>query len=824
VALNLILDAAIPILDEPGFWQFISTRRMADGGSPSNQASHQGLWCDEPTQTIMLRPLQLESSFLNTPAQVDSLVSLADMVADSGDLSTGRIFEAPAFGNNDNPYIFHRSVGPSSAFPAAAEGLLPGDVPGDGPSLVGVPTPITPTLASVTTTQGPTIVYNPSLTSISSGDGSAPLTVPSITPIGAETSGKFVTQSKVRYAANQAFFFRWFQPTPMLGFPCIYEFYVGQYKLRVKDVVVEVFRDVSHAGDRTSWQKVQVCPLWSVGDVSPTGTGLVTAIVRPNDYLDGDRSLLWLPFRRNQVLLYSSAGKWAILTVNAAPVRLGDDSDWDITRSDTLLVWVMTPACGRFQIQKVKYPSGTIKIQSPTVTLDYTPSVSPTITLTKDSDHGATLTAAQSQPPSYTLPVNDADDCPAETTTASDQRRTYGVELSFAASSDRRWTPFFYGYQITTPRHYITNPTTPTTVTDTHADKELVSAQFSVGLGPGEGRLTAELLDSNTFPLAPYYNRSAFPVQLTDGGSSNYFVGVTEPIEMTPLIETGAPRRLTISAADRWKHFADTYLRDQRDWTGAGHIDVVKFIAEQAGVDCTNAEFPAAYTAGVINATNSALGGTESTIAQATKDLKQGWAPRDDDTAASFLLRIRDLYSGWYMGFRLTGEFFYLPRDYFTSSSVTFASSHAGSTPRFYDPVTFTTKEPEANVILIKAGSAKDGTQRYSSLWVDWASIRNPAVVNYLGRWRAEVVQIGGTFSCKQLNWIARKIWEQTRRRRIEATFDADFVSTLKIGQVFTLGSYGTYRLIHMDVQMDEANFHRAHYTGEFVEKGYGLP
>lgn len=824
MALNLILDAAIPVLDEPGFWSFVSTRRLAESGNPADDGSHKGIWHDEPTQTLMLRPLQLESSFLNTAAQLDSIISLYDMVANASDLSTGRIFEAPAFGNNDNPYIWHRSVGPSAAFPSALAPDLPGAIPGDGPSLVGVSTPITGTIASVTTTQGPTIVYQPSLTSVSSGTGSAPLTIPALTPIGAETSGKFLTQTKFRLDPNEGLFFRWFHPSPMLGFPCIYEFYVGQYKLRIKDVVVEVFRDISHAGDRTLFKKVQICPLWSVGDTSPTGTGLLTAVVRPNDYLDGDRSLLWLPFRRNQVLLYSSAGKWAILQVNNSPKRLPDNSDWDIVREDTVLVWVVTPAAGRFQIQALKYPAGTIQLQAPPVQLDYTPSVTPTLTLTKDSDLGSTITATLSQPPSYTLPVNDADDCPPETTTTSDQRRKYGVVLSLTASGDRRWTPFLYGFQLTAPRHYVTNPTTPTTIADTHADKELVSARLTAGLDPGAGRLTAEVLDSNTFPLAPYYYRSAFPLQLTDGGAANYFVGVTEPTELTPLIETGAPRRLAFSALDRWKHFADTYLRDQRDWTGFGHIDVVKFVAEQAGVDCTNAEFPAAYTPNAINTTNSALGGSEQTLAQATKDLKQGWAPRDDDTAASYLLRIRDLYSQWYMGFRLSGEFFYLPRDYFTTSSVTFASTHAGVTPRFYDPVTFTTREPEANVILVKAGNATNGTVRYSGLWVDWASIRTPAVVNYLGRWRAQVVQIGGTYTCKQLNWIARKIWEQTRRRRLEASFEADFVPTLKIGQCFTLGSYGLYRLTAMDVTLDEAQFHRAHYTGELVEKGYGLP
>jgi hypothetical protein len=831
MALTLTLDYGLPIVDEPGFHREVTTRRLTERGNPSNQASHQGLWCDEPTRTLMLRPLQLESSWLNTPAQVDSLISLADMVAEASNLSTGRIFEAPAFGNNDNPWVFHRSVGPSSAFPAAtAPGAIPGDVPGDGPSLVELPTPIGPTLSSVTTTQGPTVVYNPSLTSISSGDGSAPLTVPPVTPIGTETSGKFLTQTKTRLAANQALFFRWFQPASLLGFPCIYEFYVGQYKIRVKDVVAEIFLDTSHAGDRTSFQKVQTCPLWSVGDTSPTGAGLLTAIVRPSAYLDHDRSLLWLPFRRNQVLLYSNEGKWALLQVNPEPVRLTDDSDWNITRSDTLLVWVITPAAGRFQVQKVKYPSGTIKIQAEPITLDYTPGGSPTVALIDDTDHGSTLTAAITQPPAYTIPVNQTDDCPAETTTSTDQRREYGVELSLTASSDKRWTPFFYQFSLHRDRSFTTYGATPTTVSDTHADKVIVSAHLQSGLDPGEGRLTLELLDANTFPLAPYYYRSSIPLQLKDGASV-LFTGLSQDPEMTPLIETGAPRRLTIPALDRWNQLSWGLLRDTRDWTPSvhdgvywGHIDVVRQICELGGVDCSAAEFPASYTPHTRSTINSSLGLEGGTVAQIAGDLKRGWSPRDDDTPASFLKRIRDFYSGWTMGFRLDGTFFYLPRDYFTSSSVTFASSHAGSTPRFYDPVTFTTKEPEANFIIVIAADDRTGTVRHSSAWIDFASILNPNAVNYLGREKREAPIIGGTYSCRQLNRMARIIWEQTRRRRIEATFEADFVPSLGIGHVFTLGSYGNYRLTHIDVTLDETNFHRAHYTGELIEKGYGLP
>ena len=818
MALQLILDADLNQLAEPGFWQFITSRQMAESGNPSDSTSYQGIFCDEPTRTLMLRPLQLESSWLNTAAQADSILRLYDPIGGGGafyvnaaDISAQSIFEAACFGNADNPYIFHVPVGPSGAFPGHVE-----EVPGSAPSLVGVPAPVDPSIPELLV-QGPTVVYQPSLTV------SPPSSPPALTGIGNTADGKFVSQSTGRMAANQPLFFRWYHPPSLLGFPCIYEFYVGQFKLRIKDVTVEIFLDISAAGDRSAWKKVQVAPLFCLGDLAPTAMGSVTSVVRPAADLAHDRYLLWMPFRENQVLLYSSSGKWAIIQVNSSPKRLPDNSDWDIVRSDSLLVWVLTPAAGRFQVQKVKFPSGTIKMQAPIVTLDYTPTSSPTLSITGDTDHGTSLSGAQTQPPAYTIPANVTNDCPPSTTTTTDQRRQYGIELSFQASSDHRWTPFFYGFSIEAVRVYASSPATPTTVTDTTPG--LVTGTLNAGLQPGEGRMTAEVIDAGpSYPLSPYYYRCSFPIQLFDSGSSTtYFTGITAPVEVTPLRETGSPRRLTFSAADRWKQLADTYLRDQRDWTGFGHIDVVKFIAEQGGVDCSAAQFPSGWVPDRIDALNSPLGGALPPIAQRTRDLEAGWRPRDDDTAASYIKRIQDLYSAWYCGFRLDGTFFYLPRTYYTTPTVTFTADPSDMTgnPVCHDPVTFTTKEPEANVILVKAGNQVNGQVNYSALWIDWQSIKNPSAVNYLGRWRAEVVSVGGVFSCSQLNWIARTIWQQTRRRFVEASFEADFVPSLGIGQAFTLASYGNYRLVSMEVRLDHQGFHRAHYTGQLIENGY---
>lgn len=815
MALNLILDANVSQLTEPGFWRFLSTRELAEGGNPSDSASYQGWWYDEPTHTLMLRPLQLEPTWLNTAAQVGSILGLQQMSVNAADTAAQAIFEAPAFGNNDNPYIFHVPVGPAGAFPAA-----PAPFPGSAPSLVGIPVPENPAALDLIV-QSPNLVLQPSATMANT---SSP---PAVTPIGSTADGKFICQTATRLAANQGVFLRWFHPSSLLGFPCIYQVLIGQFLLRIKDVTVEIFRDISPQGDRSVWKREKPEPLFSLGDQSPVGTGSVMSVLRPEAALAHDRYLMWLPFRRNQVLLYASSGKWAIIQVNGFGKRLPDNSDWDIVRSDSLMVWVMTPAAGRFQVQTLTYPSGTVKVQCPVVTLDYTPTTAPALTVTADTDHSTTATAARTQPPSYSLPVNDASDCPPPSSTgaATDPRRQYGIELSMTASGDQKWTPFFYGVQVTAGRVFAASTATPTTVPDVSSISSPVSTvgpcELSAGLDPGMGHMKAEVIDVGPgYSLSPYYYRQAMPIQLTDGGTP-IFTGITAPNEVTPLVETGAPRRLVFSATDRWKALADTYLRDQRDWTGFGHIDVVNFIAQQAGINTGTAEYPAGYTPNVLSTLNSPLGGTQSTVAQQTKDLRPGWRPREDDTAASYIKRIQDLYSAWYCGFRLDGTFFYLPREYFTTPAVAFASQHSGSAPYFYGPVTFTTTEPEANVILVRGGSAINGQVSYSGLWVDWQSIKNPAAVNYLGRWRAELVTVGGTFSCSQLNWIARTIWFQTRRRYLRVSFDADFQPSLKIGQVCTLGSYGNYRIEQLEAHIKHAGFHKCTYHGYLVEKGY---
>ena len=807
MSLQFTLDYPIRILQEPGFYRLVTCKALAEAGFPSDSPSFKGLFFDEKTKTLMLRPLQLDSTWINTTNQLDSVLRLGtDIYCNAADTTGQKIFEAPALGNADNPYVYHTPAGPTGAFPGGA----------GNPSPAGLPMPFGPA-ASENLTQGATAVYQP--------DTTMPPGTSTITQIGDTSSGVFVTQSAARMPANQPLFFRWFHPSFANGFPCIYEFYVGQYKLRVKDVVIEVFRDTSSGGDRSAWKKVLTAPLFSTKDFSYVSQTGAMPLLPPQNDPAHDRSLLWLPFRQNQVLLYASTGKSALLTVNSSPRRLPDGSDWDITRSDTVLVWVLTPAAGRFQIQKVKYPSGTIKLQTNPIQIDYTPSSSPTVGISQDADHGTGISATITNPPGYTIPTNDSDDCPTRTTWAGkDQVQGYGVELSFTASTDKRWTPFFYNYGLSAPRTFTNWPASSLSASDVvSGGSPIQHAEITAGLEPGSGRLTVEVVDLSPFPLAAKSGRSGFPVQLTDSGTA-IFTGIADAAEAIPLPGAStAGHRLVFPALDRWAQLSWGLMRDRRDYTGTGHIDAVVAAAQQAGIDTSTAELPAGYVAGQIDTLNTALGLGQPVVGQMTKDIRQGWAPQDDDTPATFIKRIAQLYSGWWVGFRLDGTFYYLPRYYFTSPTVTFtaAANDGSGNPVYHDPLQFTTIEPEANVIIVKCGDDRTGTQRYSSAYVDWQSILNQNAVNFLGREKREVVVVGGTFSCRQLNWIARTIWGWTRRRHYQVQFDADFVPSLKIGQMFTLSGQGNYRLIGMRVRLENQAVHRATYEGLFVEQGF---
>lgn len=804
MALTVSLDYPLRQLDMPGYWREMVSREVSNAGEPWQDSNEwQSLWADPATNTLMLRPLQLDKSFLDSEQQLDSIIRLADMQVNSSDLSNKRVYEAAAFGNSNSPWIFHDPIHPA--------GWSAGQV------VAGVAMPILRSLLEGTISSGRSLIYtNPD---------TVPSSPPVPTQIGDVNDGKFLFHTKSRLAANQALYIRFWAIQSQVGFPISYTFYLGQFAVSIRDVMVEVWQDTSPHGDRSAWKKVMVKPLFSFDSFSTTGlkTAWLT-LTKPSEILSHDRALLWIPYRRNQVLIVSSTGAAAVLQVNSKAKRLSDDSDWDITRESELVVWALSPSPGRVQIQRVKYDTVHLKTETPHFTLNYTPASPPTVALSADTDHASTITVTVSQPPAHEIATPNAEDCAAKTTNPSAISKQYGITLDFQGSSDGRWTPFFYRLKVTSPRTFKNSPATPTTVLSTSAGNSawIKSAHIHAGQKPGDGRLTVKLLDSNTFPLANFYFRHTMPIQLLESGTP-IFTGITEPSEVIPIRDGSFPRELTFSALDLWVLAVHTFFDQNsgRDYTGTGHMSAIKDVVELCGYDtATYGMDTPAFTVG--NDTPLGLGSAQP-VGQTDKTHRPGWQPDTGEKASNFMGRIAEKFSGWSIGWHANGQFFYHPKDFYTAVSHTFSAVRSGSSPYFYD-LTLRPIQPEANVLAVIGGDDKTGDLRKSAYFIDQAAISNPLAVNYMsGQVRIEIPQLTGSYSCRELNYIARRMFDAARRRHITAEWTGDFIPGIQVGQVVTVGSHGNYRLTEYDADFVHGVWAPTKYVGELVESGIGV-
>ncbi len=830
-AISVILDFALKVLSEPGFAKNIPSRDLSTAGAAVlDGASAAALWTEPTTKTVMLRPLQFNGDWLNSTAQLPWVLRLSEMTVNPTDVSNGLIYEQPAYGNTANPWIYFAPTLPASYFPAAT---APGEsVPGSSPSLVGVsPGPILPSSLITDGPVRPVAGYSipPTMPGPTHASDPAPVQVVD------NSTGVFPVYTDV-LPANQGLFLRWTHPNSKLGFAPVYRFYIGQFCLVVMEQVVQVFQDDSAHGDRSHFSHLATLPLFSAQDDDRGIAGNIGAIFQglyhPHEVVDQERCLCWLPFRRNQVHISGASShgpaRSCLIQTRPVPEMLADGSDWNIVRSDKLVIWALSPKLCRLQVQRLAYPAGTHSLNTPPVTLDYTPASPPAQTLSTDAFHGSAVGVVQSQPPSYSYPVNNTRECVTLPTYSSYQAIQYGCVVSLTAGDGNAWSPYFYNLLIH-KEPVLSTPTKPTpyTINDTtdlaHSPPNapvIVSATVSVGRKPGEGRATIEAIDYSTYPLAPYYYRCGQPIQVKNG-TTPVFTGYTLPQGVDPLKVDGM-RKISFSASDRWWQLDNYFLRDNRCWAGTGHIDVVQNILQQAGVDVAGMDTPAKTA--VTNQVLGDLPGAQTANEQAFNTLSP-WQPKSLETAGSFLKRICESFSGWDLGFQADGTPFYRPKYYYTASELTFYESAAAATTAGHTgaPVfrraTFSTIEPEANCVVVYALS-RQGGPLVSSVFIDWQSILNTNCVNYLGRRKFLGVQLAGAFSCRGINWAARTIWNIARRRHIIARFNCDYNDLIKVGHVITLHTYGDYRIISATHRFDKQAWQTSQVEAEYVESG----
>lgn len=795
MSLSLTLDYALQIIAEPGFYQRFGAEQLWGTLNPADEAAHKGLWSDQATRTLMLKPQPLNPKYKDGPDQLDSIIGLTDrgsgkLQVNAANLAAGRIFEANLKQNANNPFVFVQPI------------------PGTGSTYLEL-------LAQI-----------------------AILALEQKSPVPIEaTDSRVIAFTEDKIQGNQALYLRWIQPDVQASGSAYTGFCIGQFTLVFFDSLMLVYQDISPCQDRTEFRRIMGVPLFS-SSIAPLGSnsgGSAAASVTETPWTP--RAVLWIPFHRNLVYVEASSGKWAIINAHTVPAlnspTVSTTQDWSIVDDREVMIFGRSPSIGGFQIQKVKWYDGDATLNLPQVVLDYAPASALTgsnVVADGDAYHGSILAhSTPATPPGYDNYVNSLNSCPAPTTTTGATSRTYGLTFTFTASPGLRYTPFLYGVEIRVPEVTGTWPVASTSIGDDRTtDARINHARLSAELShPEQTRMLAAVTDRSPFTLNTLQYRSHYPLQLLDTVLpgpvvTTLFTGITEPTVVQPHhYQSNRPRSLDIDARSLWKLLEEHILRDQRDWTGTGHISVVDFVARQAGINTAGADYPSPLVD-----YNLPLGGIDAQDPR-MGHLRKHWQPADLMTAADYIKRIAAEFSGYKVGFYPDGTFFYLPAEpnwFYTASELTFFKSHqvnpAG--PCYKDPVLPHITEPEANVIAC-VGRSKTGALLRSSLWIDWPSILNPAAPNFIGRWKQETIPLDGVLDCFEINVIARTIWNQTRRRHFQVQFKADYMPSLRLGRVFTLeGQAGTYRLTKI-----EADFHRpgvrfATYEGfRSDEKGY---
>lgn len=816
MSLSLTLDKRIKRIVEPGFFQRFGSAELSTAGIANPSPTKTFLWQDPEFHTVMLKPKQLADDWINGPEQLNSIIRLSDFVVNPTDTASGAIGEATFFGNPNNPYIYHS---PINLFGAPL-------FPGSAPSVVGISSPTEFNGIEESSTQ-PFATY----------DAAGSL-------VGSILDGRMIVCTKTRLRANQGIYFRYFHPNPKSGHQYAYIVFLGELAIGIRSNMVEVFQDASPHGDRSGNISGPSWPLIGAGRLftGPLQAGLYLhpfSLSYPYETGEQDRAVMILPYHRNKVLIQGPLNHFVVETKRPAQ-PLDNLTDWAITREDTLCVWAISPAPGRFQVQLLQFANGPGTFHLPHLKLDYAPASPPLAAVDGDAFNGTSISGTVADPPGYNEPVNRPyGDCPSVVLNDTEQGRIYGVTLHLTGEATHRFTPFLYGVRFAAAATSVLPSTTEVTVLDRFSGNvsRLVDAELTMGDKPGDGRLHVRVIDTDPYPLSPFYSRANVPLQLLSGATV-LFTGISDKIETHEARpDTAMHHEMVIPAVDLWKRLTETFLRDQRDWSGFGHINVVLSIMEQAGIDTSTAE-----TLSLTDPRNIKLGlpfihepggtTTAQTPEQLSKKVKAGWAPGQNETAAQYILRISELFSGWAVGFRLDGTPYYLPEDYFTTSSLTIYKSRAAAIaaegagpgalwPVIQSPVEFRTIEPEGNATQVVGGSQHDGRALASGLRVDFPSINTPAAVNYLGAYKFLGVSLPQTFNCDELNAINRVVFNKSRRRVRACSFKTTFIPTLKIGQLVTLQDQGIFKIKGFRARLMHPNDNYCQYEAELNELGY---
>ncbi len=795
----------------------------------------------------MLKPEQLDHGWLNTSEQLPYIIRLADFQANPANVSSVKLFEANLDQNPNNPFIHHTPLSPLSP-------------------IVWVNAP----------EQLPHIPDIEPQAQDSSLLTAAPHARREDFPGVVASNMQVVCWSKSDIPWNMPLYFRWLVPASAVGHQALFDFWIGQFVLRCGPATVEVFKNTAaQSSAAPNWESLARLNLFGGGNALPS-TSVFSNITSPVavEYERHLRGLLWLPYRRNYIYLEATTGAFGVVKSRPFPVSnglSGAQKDWAIVPAGRLAVAGLTPGPGLFQIQRLKFATGPCLFNLEPFVIDYAPTVSPAnnwLVDDRDTPQGSTCThTTPTASVIYTFHYNMLDKCdPAMPIPVDDQTRTYQSVYTLTPGSDpddgsrKTYTPMLYGVEARVPGASLNWPAAALSILDrttARPSAAIRKAEYSASIG-SPGRFSADVTDVGA-SLAAYYSRSDFPLAFSDTNGdvphpanwTTLWLGVADPVETRETrLDATAPREMRVVGVDFWKWLNETPMRDNRDWTGFGHIYVIQSILKQVGLPVAGWDGPAPgtliqkdvdgqvrdYFVGDAGGFDDPLGGppgfdletaTGTNPATGSNPVKSVWRPltQPPDSYGSFIKRIAEKWSAWDHGFHPDGTFYYHRWDYYSASEVLFRKDQTHAAPRYFrGSVRYEALYPDANSVALTAATP-EGNVVTSSVFIDKASIANPAAVNFIGRERALYVALPGAISCPALNKAARSVFERARRRRLRVHFQGTYVPGLKLGHCHQLeGISGVWRLQSVRASYERPNWNVADYESEKVEQGFNLP
>lgn len=289
--------------------------------------------------------------------------------------------------------------------------------------------------------------------------------------------------------------------------------------------------------------------------------------------------------------------------------------------------------------------------------------------------------------------------------------------------------------------------------------------------------------------LDSYRDRANLPVQLRVAGNLR-FVGVSD----VPQALLGRPEWLEVQCVDRWRKLQNALLTDAETYDGQSHTEVVTKVCQRAGLPEDELD----------------IAGDDYPLPE-SEDSSPLWQPQNGQSAADFILMVRDNFSGWRVGFKSDGKFFYQPVPTSTDPeaffhSATQAAEEGGGASAHHYPIyglhRVVDQSQHRNEIWVVGEDQATG-EVLAANYTDFSSMNDPTYRFYVGERRVLVYIDPALNTQAAVNWVCRTLADRYARFRIYAAFESEFDGVLVPGDAIQVDGTG-YRIRSMQSRFAE--------------------